>query len=151
MAGPSSPHSSGGQSRRLGNGRYRVMAEINMTPFVDVVTVLLIVFMVTAPLLTIGVPVDLPEADAQSMGEDNQPLELTIQQNGAIFLQDKEVAFDELIPRLTAIAGNDLQKRIYVRGDSNLNYGRVMEVMAAVNRAGFRKVAMVSRRPSQAR
>ena len=145
MYNGANPHT----GRRPGAGRYRPMAEINMTPFVDVVTVLLIVFMVTAPLLTIGVPVDLPEADAQSLGEDNQPLELTIQQNGAIFLQDTEVSFDELIPRLKAIAGNDMDKRIYVRGDRNLNYGRVMRVMGAVNRAGFRKVAMVADRPEE--
>jgi len=137
-----------GRDRR-GVTRYRPLAEINVTPFVDVMLVLLIVFMVTAPLLQVGVPVDLPRASAQQLPEDFEPLTVTIDQNGAIFIADTEVTFDKLIPQLTAIAENRRgdQTRIYVRGDRELSYGRIMEVMAAINRSGFTKVALVADQP----
>lgn len=127
--------------------RYQPMAEINVTPFVDVVLVLLIVFMVAAPLLTVGVPIDLPKADAQALGEDNEPLEITITEEGVIYLQETEVPLEDLVGRLTAIAQNDLSKRIYVRGDRTLNYGQVVSVMTAVTGAGFTKVALVAEAP----
>ena len=129
--------------------RYRPMAEINVTPFVDVMLVLLIVFMVTAPLLQTGVPVDLPKAEAQQLSPDNTPLTISLDQTGAIFIEDTEIALDELVPRLAAIAETRdlLETRIYVRGSRQLNYGRVMEVMSAVNGAGFTKVALVADRP----
>ena len=126
---------------------YRPMSEINVTPFVDVMLVLLVVFMVAAPLLTVGVPVDLPQAAAQPLAEDNQPLQLTIDQNGAIFVEDTEIAINELVPRLRAIAENRSDQRIYLRGDRRLGYGQVMEVMGLLNGAGFTKVALVADRP----
>ena len=127
--------------------RYKPMAEINVTPFVDVMLVLLIVFMVTAPLLSVGVPVDLPQAAARPLAEDNEPLQLTIDQNGAIFVEDTEIAINELVPRLRAIAANRSDQRIYLRGDQRLGYGQVMEVMGLLNGAGFTKVALVADRP----
>ncbi len=133
-----------GSSRK---GRYRRMSEINVTPFVDVMLVLLIVFMVTAPLLTVGVPVDLPQATAQPLPEDDRPLEITLDQNSAIFIGDTEIKVAELIPRLRAIANNRMDARIYIRGDQSLPYGTVMEVMGLINGAGFTKVALVTEQP----
>ena len=133
-----------GQAQKGRKGRYRPLAEINVTPFVDVMLVLLIVFMVAAPLLTAGVAVDLPKAQASQLPQDNKPLELSIDQNGAIFLADTPIAFEELGARLTAIAGERKETRIYVRGDRRNDYGHVMEVIGAVNAAGFTKVALVS-------
>src|ERR1700749_491225 len=122
----------GGQQmggRRRGRSRRRPMAEINVTPFVDVMLVLLIVFMVTAPLLTVGVPVDLPKTKAPALGQDKEPLQVAIQKDGTIFLQKLKVSEDELVPKLTAIAGNGYDQRIYVRGDKAVSYGKVAEVM----------------------
>ncbi len=130
-----------------GRGRYRPLAEINVTPFVDVMLVLLIVFMVTAPLLTAGVPVDLPKASAQNLPQDSKPLEIAVDQNGAIFIADTEIEFAQLVPRLSAIAGGRFDTRIYVRGDRRLDYGRVMSVIGAINAAGFTKVALVTDQP----
>lgn len=129
---------------------YRPMAEINVTPFVDVMLVLLIVFMVTAPLLQVGVPVDLPQAQARTLPEDQQPLTVTVDQNGDIFLEDTKITLDTLVPRLSAIAVNRqrTETRIYVRGDRSIDYGRVMQVMAAMTSAGFNKVALVADRPT---
>jgi len=129
--------------------RYKPLAEINVTPFVDVMLVLLIVFMVTAPLLKVGVPVDLPKAEAQQLAEDDTPLTVSIDADGTIFIEETEITLDELLPRLSAIAGNRdaAETRIYVRGDTALAYGRIVEVMAAINRAGFMRVALVSERP----
>jgi len=129
-------------------GRYQPMAEINVTPLVDVMLVLLIIFMVTAPLLTQGVPVDLPESDARALPDDNKPIEVTINQNGAIFIGDTDTPIEdrELIVRLKAITGNRTDARIYIRGDKANSYGRVMEVIGAINAAGFRQVALVTER-----
>lgn len=132
----------------LGRGIYRPMAEINVTPFVDVMLVLLVVFMVTAPLLTQGVPVDLPESQARTLPDDTKPLEVSIDQNGAIFLGDTPIELKELIVRLKAITANRTDApRIYVRGDRANSYGRVMEVVGAINAAGFQKVALITERP----
>lgn len=125
-------------------GRYRPMAEINVTPFVDVMLVLLIVFMVAAPLLTAGIQVDLPKAAARPLPQDSKPLEVTIDQNGAIFITDTAIGLDELVPRLEAIAGTAKDTRIYVRGDRRLDYGDVMQVIGVINRAGFTRVALVA-------
>lgn len=125
-------------------GRYRPMAEINVTPFVDVMLVLLIVFMVAAPLLTAGIQVDLPKAAAKPLPQDSKPLEVTIDQNGAIFLADTAIGLNELVPRLEAIAGVRKDTRIYVRGDTRLDYGQVMQVIGIINRAGFTRVALVA-------
>ena len=120
------------------------MAEINVTPFVDVMLVLLIVFMVTAPLLTVGVPVDLPKTHAQALGQDREPLSVTIRRDGRIYLQNTPVAEDELVPRLTAISGNGYDQRIFVRGDKAVDYGRVMEIMAMISAAGFTHIGLVT-------
>lgn len=125
-------------------GRRRIMAEINVTPFVDVMLVLLIVFMVTAPLLTAGVPVDLPKTHAQPLGQDREPLSVTIRNNGRIYLQNTPVTEDDLVPRLTAIAANGYEQRIFVRGDRTVDYGRVMEVMGLLSQAGFTHIGLVT-------
>jgi biopolymer transport protein TolR len=124
--------------------RSRPMSEINVTPFVDVMLVLLIVFMVTAPLLTVGVPVDLPKTRAQALGQDREPLAVTIRNNGQIYLQNTPVAEDDLVPKLTAISDNGYDQRIFVRGDKSVDYGRVMEVMALISAAGFTHIGLVT-------
>jgi len=131
-------------SRGGGRKRFKSMSEINVTPLVDVMLVLLIVFMVTAPLLTAGVPVDLPKADSQALPEDDKPLTISLDQNGAIFIEDTEISEAELVDRLAAIAVERRDARIYVRGDRNLAYGDIMAVVAKVNSAGFSKVALVT-------
>ncbi len=142
MAGPYAARRGG--SRR---GRYRPMSEINVTPFVDVMLVLLIVFMVTAPLLTVGVPVDLPEAKAKALSQPEEPLVISIDSSGIVFIQETEVALEKLVPRLAAITDNKPDTRIYLRGDRAVDYGRIMEVMARVNSAGFTRLALVSELP----
>ncbi len=127
-----------------GGRRRRPMAEINVTPFVDVMLVLLIVFMVTAPLLTVGVPVDLPKTRAQALGQDREPLSVTVRRNGRIYLQNTPIAEDDLAARLTAISGNGYDQRIFVRGDRSVDYGRVMEVMALISAAGFTHIGLVT-------
>src|SRR5690348_624260 len=120
-------------SRGRGRMRRRAMAEINVTPFVDVMLVLLIVFMVTAPLLTVGVPVDLPKTKAQALGQDREPLSVTVKRDGQIYLQNQPVPEEQLIAKLTAIAANGYDQRIFVRGDKSVDYGRVMQVMAEIS------------------
>ncbi len=132
---------------RTGRSAYKPMSEINVTPMVDVMLVLLIVFMVAAPMLTVGVPVDLPEATARPLPEDDKPIEITIDQKGAIFLGETPVGYAELVARLRAITENRPDPRIYIRGDESLTYGQIMRVITTINRAGFRKVALVTRRP----
>jgi biopolymer transport protein TolR len=121
-----------------------LMSEINVTPFVDVMLVLLIVFMVSAPMLTVGVPVNLPNSDADSLPDDKEPLTLSINSLGEIFIQDTKIGFNELIPKLLAVSKNRTDTRIYVRGDKNINYGRVMEIMGKLSGSGFSKVALLS-------
>ena len=123
------------------------MSEINVTPFVDVMLVLLVVFMITAPLLTVGVPVDLPESTAPEITGDDEPLAVTIQSGGAVFLQDTEIALEELAPRLIAVTGRNAEARIFVRGDKAVDYGKVMAVMGAINEAGFTNIALVTELP----
>jgi biopolymer transport protein TolR len=120
------------------------MAEINVTPFVDVMLVLLIVFMVTAPLLTVGVPVDLPKTHAQALGQDREPLSVSIRRDGRIYVQNTPVDEDQLVPKLTAISGNGYDQRIFVRGDKSVDYGRVMEIMAMISAAGFTHIGLVT-------
>jgi biopolymer transport protein TolR len=131
-----------GRGRR--RQRRRPMAEINVTPFVDVMLVLLIVFMVTAPLLTVGVPVDLPKTHAQALGQDREPLSVSIRRDGKIYVQNTPVGEDELVPKLTAISGNGYDQRIFVRGDRSVDYGRVMEIMAMISAAGFTHIGLVT-------
>jgi biopolymer transport protein TolR len=124
--------------------RYKPMSEINVTPMVDVMLVLLVIFMVAAPLLTVGVPVDLPQTNAPAITEQKEPLVITVNAEGKLFLQNGAVGDDELVPRLQAITKNNPQADIYVRGDRAINYGRVMEVMGMVSAAGFTKVSLVT-------
>ena len=130
--------------RRARRGRARAMSEINVTPFVDVMLVLLIVFMVTAPLLTVGVPVDLPKTKAQALGQDREPLSVTVRRDGNIYLQNQPVPEDQLIAKLSAIAANGYDQRIFVRGDKAVDYGRVMQVMAEISAAGFTHLGLVT-------
>ena len=130
-------------SRGLRRGR-RPMSEINVTPFVNVMLVLLIVFMVTAPLLTVGVPVDLPQTRAKSLGEDREPLAVTIDNGGRIFLQNTPIEADDLVPKLMAISNNGYNQRIFVRGDKAVDYGKVMQVMGLLNSAGFTRIGLVT-------
>ena len=120
------------------------MSEINVTPFVDVMLVLLIVFMVTAPLLTVGIPVDLPKVKASALTDQKDPLEITVKIGGEIYLGESEVDVENLIPRLNAITELNKEARIYVRGDRVVAYGRIMEIMSLVNSAGYIKVALVT-------
>ena len=126
--------------------RQRVMSEINVTPMVDVMLVLLIIFMVSAPLLTVGVPIDLPSTQAKSLDQDKEPLTLSVNEKGEIFLQNSEVTLDDLLPKLQAIAeargGSDA--RIYVRGDKTVSYGNMMRIMGRLSAAGFHRVALVT-------
>jgi biopolymer transport protein TolR len=124
--------------------RRRPMAEINVTPFVDVMLVLLIVFMVTAPLLTVGVPVDLPKTKAQTLGQDREPLSVSVRRNGNIYLQNTPIEEDALVARLSAISKNGYDQRIFVRGDKSVDYGRVMEVMGLLSSAGFTHIGLVT-------
>ncbi len=123
------------------------ISEINVTPFVDVMLVLLIIFMVTAPLMTVGVPVDLPETDAKSINENVEPLTVSVKGDGTLYLQETEIDLLQLAPRLMAISGANPDARIFVRGDRALSYGRVMEVMGTISAAGFNKVALIAELP----
>lgn len=135
---------------RRHRGAYRPMSEINVTPFVDVMLVLLIVFMITAPLLTVGVPVDLPRAKAQPLSQPEEPLVISVDAKGTVFIQDTTVPLDSLVPRLVAITENNRETRIYLRGDRSVAYGRIMQVMGRVNAAGFTRVALIAELPGAA-
>jgi biopolymer transport protein TolR len=127
--------------------RRSVMSEINVTPMVDVMLVLLIIFMVSAPLLTVGVPIDLPQSQAKSLDQDREPLTLQLNAEGKIFLQTTEMGIDELVAKLKAISeaqGGGFETRIYVRGDRRVDYGTVMKVMGRISAAGFHRVALVT-------
>lgn len=139
--------SSNAKDWKHGGGRsgYRPMAEINVTPFIDVMLVLLIVFMVTAPLLNAGVQVDLPKSEAGPVSEkDDKPLEVTVEKDGDIFIGETKVTREELLVKLGAITGDDMERRVFIRADQGLSYGDVMEVLGAINGAGYRKVALIS-------
>ena len=141
----------GGRRRRSRAGGARPMSEINVTPFVDVMLVLLIIFMVAAPLMTVGVPVDLPKTTAQPLNQESEPLTITVNTEGKIFLQETELPLDGLVPRLQAIMREQPQgapeRRIFVRGDKAISYGRVMEVMGTIAGAGFTRVALLAEQP----
>jgi len=136
----------GGGGRRRRHARKAVMAEINVTPMVDVMLVLLIIFMVSAPLLTVGVPLDLPQTKAKSLDQDKEPLTLSVNLKGQVFLNDTEISGEDLVPRLKAItqARAGAEERIYVRGDRKVDYGTVMKVMGQLSAAGFKRVALVT-------
>jgi biopolymer transport protein TolR len=136
--------SSGGRGRRR---RHAVMSEINVTPFVDVMLVLLIVFMVSAPLLSVGVPLDLPQSQAKSLEQDKEPLTISVNVQGQVFLQNSEIKIDDLITKLKAVTdarGGGADERIYVRGDKKVDYGTMMRVMGRLSAAGFHRVALVT-------
>jgi biopolymer transport protein TolR len=122
------------------------MSEINVTPMVDVMLVLLIIFMVSAPLLTVGVPIDLPQSQATSLDQDKEPLTLSVNDKGQVFLQNSEIELKDLVPKLEAIAQSrgGTEARIYVRGDKKVDYGTVMRVMGRLSSAGFHRVALVT-------
>jgi biopolymer transport protein TolR len=138
----------GGRYRR---GTYVPLSEINVTPLVDVMLVLLIVFMVTAPLLTVGVPIELPETAAKQLSGDKEPLTVSIDREGRIFLQDTEVVVDDVVPKLEAIAAGGYSERIYVRGDRDVDYGEVMRIMGRISAAGFRSIGLVTAIEEEAR
>jgi biopolymer transport protein TolR len=142
MIGGSAAASGGRQRRRRG-----IMSEINVTPMVDVMLVLLIIFMVSAPLLTVGVPIDLPQSQAKSLDQDREPLTISLNGDGKVFLQNSEIGVDDLIDKLKAIGdarGSGFDERIYVRGDRKVDYGTVMRVMGRISGAGFHRVALVT-------
>ncbi|MGB9272111.1 MAG: protein TolR [Pseudolabrys sp.] len=126
--------------------RRRVMSEINVTPMVDVMLVLLIIFMVSAPLLTVGVPIDLPQSQAKTLDQDKEPLTVSVNDKGQIFLQNSEIAVDDLIPKMQAVAQarGGVEARVYVRGDKKVDYGTMMQVMGRLSSAGFHRVALVT-------
>ncbi len=140
-------HGIGGRGRYARRTRYQLMADINVTPLVDVMLVLLIVFMVTAPLLTVGIPVDLPKTEADAISQPDEPLVVTIDKDGKAFLQETPIEIAGLVPRLLAITENKTDTRIFVRGDQSIAYGRVMEVMGALTAAGFTQVALITELP----
>ena len=125
----------------------RPVSAINVTPMADVMLVLLIVFMVTAPLLTVGVPINLPKVESQSLDAQREPLEITLNESNEIYIGDEIIVFDELISKVRAVAGNNSDIRIFLRADSNINYGEVMQVLGALNTSGFLKIALVTKKP----
>jgi len=134
----------GGRGRRRS---WRPVSDINVTPFVDVMLVLLVVFMVTAPLMTVAVPIDLPKTAARSVNQDKEPLVVSIDAEGHVYLQEKKLDLDDIVPKLKAITGSNPDARIFVRGDKGVTYGRIMEVMGAISSSGFNKVALVAELP----
>ena len=134
------------RSGRRNHRRRGVMSEINVTPMVDVMLVLLIIFMVSAPLLTVGVPLDLPQSQAKSLDQDKEPITISVNLQGQVFLQDTQIGVEELVAKLQAItaARGGMSERIYVRGDSKVDYGTVMRVMGRISGAGFSRVALVT-------
>ncbi len=142
MAVAAGARGQGGRRRR--GRRAGAINEINMTPFIDVMLVLLIIFMVTAPLMTVGVPLDLPKTGASALNVDARPVTLSIRANGEVFLAEARLGDAEIVPTLTAKASQGLDERVFVRGDKKVDYGRVAQVMAIVTAAGFRRVALVT-------
>jgi biopolymer transport protein TolR len=137
----------GGRRRRRRSGRRAAMSDINVTPMVDVMLVLLVIFMVTAPLITAGVDVDLPKANASQMTGQDEPLVVSLTKDGSIYIMDTQVDRDTLVAKLKAITANKADTRIFVRGDKAIDYGQVMDVMGRINQAGFTKVALIADLP----
>ncbi|MBV9757324.1 MAG: protein TolR [Alphaproteobacteria bacterium] len=136
-----------GNGRGGTRGRYRPLSEINVTPMVDVMLVLLVIFMVTAPLMTSGVDVDLPKTDAKPLNQDAEPITVSINGKGEIYLGDSAVMLPELVTKLQAMAQNNPERRIFVRGDKAINYGLVVQVMGTITQGGFTKVALLAEQP----
>ncbi|AMN51867.1 MULTISPECIES: protein TolR [Stappiaceae] len=133
---------SGRRGRR--RRRHAPMSEINVTPMVDVMLVLLIIFMVAAPLLTVGVPIDLPETSAKALEGDTEPITISVNAAGEIFIQDTPITIEEIVPKLEAIAANGYEERIYVRGDQDADYGTMMKLMGRISAAGFKRLGLVT-------
>ena len=144
MAASIQPPARPGGGRRSRARRHVPMHEINVTPFVDVMLVLLIVFMVTAPLLTVGVPLELPETKGQQLQTSKEPLTISVQRDGKVYIQESETTLDEIAPKLRAIAKSGYEEQIFVRGDKGIDYGTVMRVMGRIKSAGFTKVSLVT-------
>lgn len=134
----------GRRGSRRGGGKRAPMSEINVTPLVDVMLVLLIIFMVAAPMMTVGVPIDLPETQAKAMNADTQPITISVNPAGEVFLQETPIAIDEVVAKLQAIATTGYNERIYVRGDTTAAYGTVMKVMARISAAGYKNIGLVT-------
>ena len=134
----------GGRGGRRRRGRKALVSEINVTPFVDVMLVLLIIFMVAAPLLTVGVPIDLPETQANALNSETQPITVSVNSQGQIYLQETEIPLEEVVAKLQAIATTGYDERIYVRGDRSADYGTVMQVMSRISAAGYRNLGLVT-------
>lgn len=147
--GMSAQRGVGRNAGRRRHRRSRVNSEINVTPLVDVMLVLLIVFMVAAPLLSVGVPIDLPKTDAKALPSQQEPLTVTVDSQGRVFLQEEEVPIEDLIAKLVAVSDTGYDERIYLRGDENSDYGAVMKVMARINAAGFSNLNLVTDPVSQ--
>jgi biopolymer transport protein TolR len=144
MAASVQPPARPGGGRRGRARKHTPMHEINVTPFVDVMLVLLIIFMVTAPLLTVGVPIELPESKGQQLTANKEPLTISVQRDGKVYIQESEVKLDEIAPKLKAIAKGGYEEQIFVRGDKGIDYGTVMRVMGRIKSAGFTKVSLVT-------
>jgi len=134
----------GGGGKRRRKRRIAPVSEINVTPFVDVVLVLLIIFMVAAPLLTVGVPIDLPETQAKALTPETEPITISVNREGKVFIQENEIDAEGILPQLEAIARNGYEERIYVRGDRDADYGTVMRIMARISAAGYKKIGLVT-------
>jgi biopolymer transport protein TolR len=134
----------GGRGHRRRGRHHSLMSELNVTPMVDVMLVLLIIFMVAAPLLTVVVPIDLPETQAKAMNSDTQPITVSIDPEGKVYLQETEIPLEEVVPKLQAIAKTGYDERIYVRGDKTADYGTVMKVMARISAAGYKNIGLVT-------
>ena len=130
--------------RRRVSRRGKLNSEINVTPLVDVMLVLLIVFMIAAPLLSVGVPIELPKTDAKALPSQQEPITITVDFEGGVFIQDEEISLDDLATRLIAVSTNGYEERIYLRGDRDTDYGEVMKVMARINTAGFTNIGLVT-------
>jgi biopolymer transport protein TolR len=134
----------GGRGHRRRGRHHRMISEINVTPMVDVMLVLLIIFMVAAPLLTVGVPIDLPQTQAKALNSDTQPITVSISKGGMVYLQETEIPIEEVVPKLQAIAQAGYNERIYVRGDKTADYGTVMNVMSRISYAGYKNLGLVT-------
>ena len=133
-----------GNGKGRGRGRYRPMAEINVTPMVDVMLVLLIIFMVAAPLMTVGVPIDLPKTQARQLNTEQKPVTVSVNPEGVIFVGDTQVPLEGVVEAVTAASTNGIEDRVYVRGDGTASYGAVMQVMGALSGAGFTKIGLLT-------
>lgn len=132
----------GGRGHRRRGRHHKLMSEINVTPFVDVMLVLLVIFMVAAPLLAMGIPLELPQVRSQQINADTQPISISIDQRGRVFIQDTEIPIEEVVPKLVAISQTGYEERIHVHGDRRTLYGDVMSVLGRISQAGFRNIAL---------